>query len=451
MDNGLCRRIARGVLCALLLSAASFPAGAEPLGNAVVDALNNHPSVEAAEANRAALGAQEQEQYSSFFPHLSVRGSEGGIYANNATSRGLDVTRGAGNSNFLEGSVALTQTIYDNRETSDRVSAATARVISADFSIADIRESLALRASLAYLDVLRSQESLALVRDHETLLQTYIQQIDGMVKSGAADKSMGVQAQDIIDQLRHTKSDIQGQMDSARADYDEIVGTVPADPMPKPVPALDLIPTDAEAAADFARHHHPALQAAAYKEQGLHEDSKADQAHIYPTVTGELSYDNVEQREVIGGKDVDARALVHLNWDYSLGGAEIAKMREAKQRDNEALDQREQQEREIINGIEKAYSKMQVADDQLKVTQDRQDLNVSLVENNKEQFQGAKMNILQVLQAENALFNAKLALVNDQYRLIAAQYDVLANMGRLVESLDIGPERSKAPIHVANR
>ncbi len=440
----LFHRLATAGFCALLASSASPFACAETLNDAVAQAMVNHPAVKAAEANRNALGQAEDQQFSGLFPHISAKVTGGRVYGDNATSRGLSVTRGAGYSGYGEGYVSLTQTIYDNMSTWNRFQAAKTREESASFSISDIQEDLALRTVLAYLDVLRGDESLRMADAHEKLLKDYIQRIKGMVKEGAAEESMAVQAQDIAEQLAHTRSDLEEQMDSSLADYAETVGADPTEPMPKPSPRADLIPEKLEDALDYARSHHPALQAASLKEQALTRDSKADKGTLLPSLTSELSYRKADQRDIIGGESTDARAVLHLNWEYSVAGGEIARMRESKQRAVEARAQHDQQERMIVSALKKAYAKLDAAKAQLAITQDRQDLNQKLLKNNKAQFEGARMNILQVLQAENALFNARLSLLNDQYRMLASQYAALAGIGRLQESLEVEPGQAHA-------
>lgn len=429
-------RLCTAILAALL-GCAAYPAQAGTLTQAVLAAMNNHPAVEAAQANADAVSQEETQQFSNFMPKVSMRAAGGRVYGDNATSRGLSVTRGAGYSGYGEGSVSLTEMIYDNEQTWNRVKGAKDRKASAEFGLTDARQELALKAVLAYLDLLRGQESLKYMDDHQALLEDYIKRIKGMVKEGAAEESMAVQARDILEQLNRTRSETIGRLDEARADYFEVTGVEPVMPLTKPVPKLNLIPDKIGSAIDYANDHHPAFQAAHLKAQGLKHDSEAEKAALYPTLNSELSYRKVDQRDIIGGEVTDARALLSVNWDYSLGGAELAKIKEAKQRAKEAEAQRDQQGRQIVNGIRKSYYRLRTAQEQLDISQDRQELNETLLKNNKAQFEGARMNILQVLQAENGLFNARLGLLNDQYRLMASQYAVLASMGRLLESLNI--------------
>ena len=58
------------------------------------------------------------------------------------------------------------------------------------------------------------------------------------------------------------------------------------------------------------------------------------------------------------------------------------------------------------------------------------------------QFEAARVNLLQLLQADNALFNAKLALLNGEYKLLASHFAVLASMGRLQEALNVVSARA---------
>src|ERR1700744_6197172 len=91
------------VYAAALITGAAHQACAEPLDQAVASALSQHPSVGAAEANRAALAEDAREKQSDYYPQLSAEAVGGRIYGDNATSRGLSVTRGAGYSGYGEG------------------------------------------------------------------------------------------------------------------------------------------------------------------------------------------------------------------------------------------------------------------------------------------------------------------------------------------------------------
>ena len=92
---------------ALALCLVSMQAHAEPLAVAITEALNNHPTVGAAIANRDALKQERREYVSDYYPELNISAGSGRLYADNSTSRGLTVTRGAGYSWVNEVSVSM--------------------------------------------------------------------------------------------------------------------------------------------------------------------------------------------------------------------------------------------------------------------------------------------------------------------------------------------------------
>lgn len=159
------------IACAASVLAPPRHAGAETLTQAVTAALKTHPTLEAAIASREAASYDKREKFSDLFPKLNVRSAGGRVYGDNSTSRGLSVTRGAGYSDYFEGSVTMSQMIFDGFETYRRLDALEARYKAADQDIVDSRETLAMEVVLTYLDLLRGQETLGMMENHYQTLK----------------------------------------------------------------------------------------------------------------------------------------------------------------------------------------------------------------------------------------------------------------------------------------
>ncbi len=308
---------------------------------------------------------------------------------------------------------------------------------SANYNIVDVREDLALRTVLVYLDVMRGREALASLTEHHKKIADYQGRIQKMVDEGAADETMIVQALDIKAQLDSTMADIEGQLRSANVEYAEISGHMPDDPMEKPVAQMEVVPDDREEGVAFAKENHPSLKAALSTAQALSYDSEAEKQFYYPDVTGEVSYLKRDQDDKIGGEAIDAKALVRLNWDFSVAGGQTARVRKTQQRYFESKAQRAETERQIERGILVAYSDLHTAETQNKIQKDRLKINEDLFKIYELQFEGARVNLLQLLQSDNALFNARLGFMNGEYRMLASRFAVLASMGRLQETLNV--------------
>ncbi|WP_435640150.1 TolC family protein [Micavibrio aeruginosavorus] len=421
------------------VSGFGFAAGAqaETLQDAMVSALNAHPTVRAAMKSQDYYAEEKQEQRSGFYPELNANGAMGRIYGDNSTSRGLTVERGAGYSWLYEGSVAVRQMIWDGLETSNRVDAADARVRSAGSNVIDVRENLGLRVVLAYLDVLRTKEAVTMITDHNKLIADYRTRIDSMVEQGAADESMAVQAHDIQIQLDSTQVEIEGEFAKAVAEYREVVGQAPADPLIRPDLPSDAVLADVDAAVTMALQEHPALRVADETKEAFARDAEAEKGALYPDFSGELSYLKKDQADIIGGEVVDAKAVVRMDWTFSTGGAELARIRKASSRYAESQARRDEISRNIERQIRTSYAEMQAAKDRLENGRDRVGVTKDLLTTYEKQFEAARVTLLNLLQAENNNFNARLGVVNADYRHLAAQYAVLANMGDLQDAMSI--------------
>jgi adhesin transport system outer membrane protein len=414
-------------------------ARAQTLERAVADALNFHPAVAAAQAGRDLAEAERSEKRSAYFPEVSVNAATGRVYGDNSTSRGLTVDRGAGYSWNHEAGITVRQMIFDGMQTPNRVAAAATRLEGAELDIIDIRENLALRAVEVYFEVLRNREAKILLADHAARVREYRRRIEAMVEQGAADESQAIQALDIQNQLDGTLADIDGQLRKAEADYIAVVGTAPDPMMARPASIFEAVPKDVAEAVAFAKANHPAVIAAALQGEASAYEARAEKGALYPSIGAEISAYKKDVADIIGGEVVDERALLRMNWNFSTGGAQYARIRQHRERQAEAQAQAEELKRRIESEIVKSYAEMNAAAERLKIGQERVKVSGDLVAAYEKQFEVARVTLLNLLQVENAHFNAKLGVLNAEFRHIVAQYAVLANAGMLQTKLNVRP------------
>ena len=418
---------------------ASNGAGAETLREAAAQALQFHPSVEAALAQLDAAKAAKREQVSGYFPDVSVAATGGRVFQDNSTSRGLSVTRGDAYSYYGEGSVTMRQMLFDGLETPSRVSSAKARRMSALNTVADLRETLTLRAVQAYIEVLRTRIGLQMLTEHKRKVDNYLARIKSSVDQGGSDAAELQQASDVSSILDGIIADFEGQKRFAEANYMEVMGHMPGDDLVKPTTQLNISLDKMESVVEQAQFTHPSLLAAKFTTKAAKYDARAERAQIFPEFDGELSYLENDKRDVIGGESTDARAVVKMSWNFSTGGAQLARIKQKKLDHKQSLARMEDLKRQIERDIRLAYSEYATAKDQLDVAYQRAFLNEKLFGTYEAQFEGAKISLLQLMQAENQLLNTKLEQMNGEHRLLQAGYGVLASVGRLQEALDLDP------------
>jgi outer membrane protein, adhesin transport system len=430
------RKPSRYLIPAIALIVLAGPVYAETLEDAIRAAITTHPSVEGAQAESGAAQAEKKSHTSGYFPTVRVNGSTGRIYGDNATSRGLNVTRGAGYSNMWNGSVSATEKIFTGFETTNRIKSAQSKKTSADMNVMDVRENLAYRAAQAYLDVMRAREGLALLKSHGAKTDDYLSRIDKMVEDGGSDNAELQQARDISVILSGLIDDYEGQVRAAESNYFDMTGHAP-DELTKPVLDETMLPGSLEDALGAALKMHPSLQAAAYSAESAAYDMEAEKAPLYPSLEGELSYMKEEKRDLIGGEIEDGRAVVNLNWMFETGGGQIARIREKKYTHARALSAARETQKQVELGTRLAWSEYQTALEQVANQSQRQELNAKLFDTYKVQFEGAKISLLQLMQGDNQLFTTHLEKINGEYRLLAAKYALLGSMGRLQQAMDL--------------
>ncbi len=417
----------------------SVPASAETLEQAVSATLSGHPQVESAMAALRGTEEAQKEQYSGYFPSISVNATGGRIFGNNSTSRGLSVTRGEGYSQLWEGSVAARQMLFDGLETKNKVSAARADIRATELSLMDVRESLAFQVVQTYMNLLRVQKGLALLNGQEQSVKEYLSRISAMVDDGAADEAELQQARDVSVILDNFIADYEGQARTLESQYFELTGHLPESALEMPDINLSQIPEDMQAAIDLAKEKHPLLRSAHFQSESSKHGMEAERATYAPKFDGELSFLKTDKADIIGGEVEDGKAVVRMNWEFETGGAQKARIKQRTYEYKEAQARMVEIERQVERMVRQAYAEKETAQRQLSNQQKRQDLNKKLLETYEVQFEGALISVLQLMQADNQVLLTKLETSNAQSRVMLAQYGILAAMGHLQNALNVEP------------
>lgn len=431
-----------GVLCLVMPSTSH----AETLREAVGAALQSHPGMDIANARRDVSTAEEDEEFSNLFPQINTTATGGRVFGNNSTSRGLTVSRGEAYSWLWEGSASITQPIFNGFETYNRIDAAEARTGAADFTLADAQQGIALSAAQAFLNVMRAREAYAKTTSYQDKIKDYLSRINGMVDAGAADESEAAQAKNIQSMLENTAAEMEGQVKLALADYSEAVGAMPSGELRHDNAQKVLNFSTADEAITYAESNHPLLRSAQKNLDAEDNEVSADIGALYPKLDGELSYLKRDQKEEIGGEVEDGRAVMRLNWGFSTGGGQLARIRKSKAERSEALARIAQTQREIERDVRRAFTEYETASKQQDLTAKRAVVTKELFDTYEKQFEASKVRLLQLMQAENQLFTAELEQINANYRVTMAEYTALASMGNLVAALKLDGTQAAEPV-----
>lgn len=425
------------LLGAAVVVGAGLPSSAvhaESLSDAVLTAIGTHPSITAARAAKDATHETVREQRSAYFPELSASASGGRVFGDNATSRGLSVTRGSGYSNLGEGNASLTQRVFDWGETGNKVDAAKAREEAADSTVVGTQEAIALRASQAYMSLLRATHLKKASETNLAAIQEYKDKIAVQVEAGGSDEAELNRANDFLLLAQNARTEFDGQFQQAMADYLESVGNGPQSALKRPM-LPSQFPSNLDEAIDIAFATHPQVQSAKAAVIAADHDIRAESTSYLPKVSSQLSYFKRDQKDIIGGESTDARAVMKMDWNYSVGGAQHARVDRATSLKAQAKAQLDETYRRIERDVRVAWSALDVTRQQQKTQEDRKTATSKVVGTYKTQYEGAKRTLIELMQAESQAFDASVAYDNADYGVLNATYTLMAAMGQLVPIL----------------
>jgi adhesin transport system outer membrane protein len=210
------------------------------------------------------------------------------------------------------------------------------------------------------------------------------------------------------------------------------------------VPA-DSIPADVESAVALAIENSPTVQFARADVKAAEADVKQQNASLYPDLRLEIGGEIADDIDGRRDTEYDARALIVMRYNLYRGGADVARIREFKYRQAEALDRLRVNERKVAEDTRVSWNAMEVSRNNVVILRREVEANEQTRDVYKQQFEIGQRGLLDLLDADNELFLARDSLVTAEYTELFANYRLLASQGSLQASLGLPPVEAANP------
>jgi len=425
------RSLARPRLTTLTLALGSTlllqpPAQAETLREAVSIALGQHPQVLGARRNAEAIRHEVTGAANAMNTRFGVIAEPSVGY-----TRGQGRDRRSGDL----GAQAI-KPIYDGGRTDNETDRQRARLSSANYSTEASRDDIALRVADAYIEVAKQQQLAELAHDYVdgiAALQRRVQEIVRIDKGRGYDL---LQTDSRLAQARLTLADREGQLAEAREALAQLVGQPigsvtstepPGEPIRSLQDAMDLL------------NMHPSILARRAEVTAARKAAAVADAWTKPTVnlrarvTSPRDFDG--KRKWFGGYDL---GLV-TDWSPFDGGVGAATAAAANAQVLTAEEAVASTRRVLQTDVARHWT-------QIQSRVGRVSTRAELVESTRqvraaywEQFQIGKRSIIDLLNAENEIYAARLGAATEHAELTQARYRLLGATGQLLPRLGIAP------------
>jgi outer membrane protein len=433
--------VASLALTGVALVMGSSRAGADTLEWALVQAYQNNPSLN---GQRAALRATDEnvpQALSGYRPKVSITANGGYNYTDVVTqgtnNTGVAVGQGATVVNrtatpFTSRGVGVTatETLYNGLQTANRVRQAESQVMGARETLRVTEQQVLLDAATAYMNLLRDQAILELNRRNVEVLTEQLKQTRDRFAVGEVTRTDVAQSESRLAAGRSALLVAQSNYITSLANYRRIIGVAPGKLAPG-TPVDRFSPPVLNLAIALGQAQSPSVLAAMYGVDIAELAVKVNEGALYPNLglTAGVSQNWNPQYNV--NRQFLASVVGQLTVPIFQGGGEYSAIRQSKetlgqQRLN--LDVNRDQARATVV---QSWGQLEAAKAQIEATTAQVNAAEIALNGVREEARVGQRTTLDVLNAQQELVNARVALVTAQHDRVVASYTLLAAVGRL--------------------
>ncbi|RBP85312.1 agglutination protein [Marinomonas rhizomae] len=421
--------------CTVYIGTAFLPAAvhAMTLEEATYKAIENNPAIRQAIAQyRESKENAEIARRSGYYPSVDLSAGIGHetTYADGSNSDDIDLAR-------RELTLSLNQPLFNGFSTENDVERLRNEAEADRWNALISVENTALEVAQVYANILRYRELVSLA---ELNLKTH-ERIYGQIKLKS---DTGIGRQSDLSQItaRLAKAHANhfaaiNNLQDAESNYNNIVGEMPPKDLIYPVPDRDLLPEDLESAINESLKKNPAIEGARWDVAATESFQKIADADKYPTINFvlERSWDNNLDGDE--GPSEDLLAMVRLNYNLYSGGTYKRRQEVATQQNVQASEIRRNTIRDTELTVRLAWAAFEATTGQKEHIRQYVIATKESQIAYEKQFRLGRRTLLDVLDSENELFQARQDYVNADYDELFSEFRLFNAKGELMRAFRI--------------
>jgi outer membrane protein len=442
------RRTVRGAALAAWAAGAALcpsPASAETIESALVKAYQNNPQLNAQRATVRSIDEGVPQALSGYRPRVTITSTVGEqfIDATGKTVSGLPNPTGgpAIQSATYTGTSGLTtpwsygvtgqQTLFNGFQTANRTRAAESQVSSAREGLRVLEQTVLLTAATSYMDVLRDTANLEVQRNNVKVLQETLKQTNDRFQVGEVTRTDVAQAEAQLAAGQSAMLAAESTLTTSKANFRQVIGIEPVNLAPGS-PVDRFSPRTLPAAIDQGLIENPNITAAMYGIDVAYLQIKINEGALYPTfvVQGSATQNSYVQNGSVP-QFWSASAVGTLTVPIFQGGTEYSLIRQSKETLGQQRLNLELVRTQTRQQVVQAWGQNEAAKAQVKAATSQVYSSEVALNGVREEARVGQRTTLDVLNAQQALVNARVALVTAQHDRVVASYSVLSASGRL--------------------
>ncbi len=401
----------------------------DTLQQAMALAYTYNPTLTAARAGLRATDEGVPSALAGWRPQVIVSAAAG-----YATGKGTTQAFGISQGTPLERqvyspSITLTQPIYRGGRTTAQTHQAVNKVLTARAQLVATEQTVLDNVVTAYVNVIAAQQVLALNISNEQVLTKQLQATNDRFRVGEITKTDVAQAEAALAQATAQRETSAGQLQTARATFEQVVG-VPPGHLIEPQPLR--LPTKTEAAARaLAAANNPNVVAALFNVAAAKDAFDVAYSQLMPNVSIQASAFYQHDVQLPQNRQQGGQILANISVPLFQGGSEYAGVRQARQAEQQAQKQVDDQRRTAVQSAVSAWETYVAAKATIGSNQAAIKANQVALEGIEREALVGSRTTLDVLNAQQALLQSEVTLVQTLANYVTASYSVAQAVGRL--------------------
>jgi outer membrane protein len=327
--------------------------------------------------------------------------------------------------------VTANETVFNGNRTLNSIRQAESQVFGAREQLRNTEQNTLLSGLTAYMDVLEDTAILALDNNNVDVLKEQLRETRDRFTVGEVTRTDVAQAEASLAQGQGIALSAVATLQAAVARYRQFIGDQPTSLAPVK-PLVRPIPKTLPEAISISQIEHPAISGSLHGVDAAQLQVKIAEGALYPTIGLSASFTNqYDSGGFPGFHALTGQILGQINIPIYQGGAEYASTRQAK----ESLSQQEIQTDSLRNQVRQAvvaaWGLNEAAVGVVRAARAGVSANEVALTGVREEAKVGQRTTLDVLNAQQALLQARTTLVQAEHDQVVDSYSLLSAVGRL--------------------
>ncbi len=415
------------------------------LTEALAAAYANNPTLQASRAQLRATDENVPQALAGWRPTVILQGTGGGgdgysrSYQQVPTSvdplTGNLVTRGVYANVRTDRLTAtaqatVTQPLYRGGRTRASTNRAESQVMAQRAVLLAQEQQTFTDTINAYIGVIQAQQILTLNINNEQVLARQLQATNDRFRVGEITRTDVAQAEAALAGATSQRQTSAGNVATARATYLRVIGSLPTTDLVEPQPIGVPVRTEQEATV-LAAANNPNVIAAQFNDAAARDAVDVAFSQLLPQLSLQGSAFSLNNSSVARSYSSGGQLLAQLSLPLYQGGAEYSAVRQARQQEQQTRKQLDDARRQAIQQATQAWETLTANRATAESTRSQIRANGIALEGVEREAIVGSRTTLDVLNAQQALLNSQVTLVQNLSNLVTASYTVASAIGRL--------------------